>query len=105
MNEASKHKLAIEENQRALLKQRQDEGKEWQPRFFHFMDPHWVLKCALYLLLFIYKYYYINRANTNRHDKEDDDSIKQFIFSKASDSVYQTFWLPTSEEVSNSWFL
>ena len=56
MNEASKHKLAIEENQRALLKQRQDEGKEWQPRFFHFMDPHWVLKCALYLLLFIYKY-------------------------------------------------
>ena len=45
MEEASKHKHAIENNQRALLKKRQDANEDWEPRFFEFDgDQNWRFK-------------------------------------------------------------
>ena len=44
IEKSSFHKNAIEQNQRDLLKERQEAGKDWTPRFFEHDGFHWKLK-------------------------------------------------------------
>lgn len=73
LNEATTHKLEIEENQRNLLKKRQDENTEWTPRFFE-EDAlgEWKLK---------YK------------DINNEQGLKEFIFGQATSDEYSHFWI------------
>jgi hypothetical protein len=73
LNEATTHKLEIEENQRNLIQKRLNDKLVWSPRFFE-EDAmgEWKLK---------YK------------DISNEEGLRKFIFSPADSDMYARFWI------------
>ena len=72
LEEATTHKLEIEDNQRRLIKSRLETKTEWKPRFFE-PDPQnkWTLKFQ---------------------DFSNEQALREFIFGNASLEEYTRFW-------------
>lgn len=76
MAKSSEHKHKIEQNQRALIKDRTKKGKTWESRWFKADGEEWTFK----------------------HEWTDEESLRKIIFSKAEAPEYSRFWLDGSDE-------
>ncbi len=80
MDQASTEKHNIEENQRNLLKKRQENNKEWEPRFFKQEGNEWILKLP------------------DTEKPLTEHILEEFIFKKKNEPEYVHFWISDLED-------
>ncbi len=68
---SSEHKHRIEQNQRALIKQRDKEGKTWESRWFKTEGEEWTFK----------------------FDWSDEESLRKVLFASPQAPDYALFWI------------
>lgn len=80
MTKSSDNKRKIEQNQRALIKDRAKTGKTWKSRWFKADGEEWTFK----------------------HEWTDEESLRKIIYSKTDVPEYFHFWLDGDDKKDKS---